>query len=167
MMLYRMAGALALVLMLPACATVVRGTKQSFVINSEPAGAVATLSTGETCETPCSLKLKRKHGFTVRVARDGYEPVDATVTSESRAGAIAGNILLGGIIGAGVDASNGSLRSLIPNPLMVKMVPVAVVRAPASASGPAPVAAALPAAGPMQVNDAAAPVVIEEAAPRP
>ena len=33
--------------------------------------------------------------------------------------AMPGNLLLGGIIGAGVDASNGAMNELSPNPLHV------------------------------------------------
>ena len=32
---------------------------------------------------------------------------------------MAGNVLLGGLIGAGVDASTGAMNELVPNPLHV------------------------------------------------
>lgn len=177
MSIIRMAGALALVMTLPACATVVRGTKQSFVIDSEPTSAVATLSTGQTCTTPCSLKVKRKDPFTVHVTHDGYQPVDASVTSETRAGAVAGNILLGGLIGAGVDAADGSLKSLVPNPLHVKMVsleaPAAepIVPTPpadaAAPSAPLPETTTPPAATPATEPSPAATPVASTAAEKP
>lgn len=138
MSVIRTVGALALVITLPACATVIRGTKQSFAIDSVPTSAAVELSTGQTCTTPCTLKLKRKDAFTAHVTHDGYQPVDAAVASKTRAGAIAGNLLLGGVIGAAVDATDGSLQSLMPNPLHVTMVPaapatVALPAAPATA----------------------------------
>lgn len=111
--------------MLPACATITRGTDQSFVIESDPPGATAELSTGVSCKTPCALRLKRRTAFTVDITRPGYEPVRATVTSGVSGGggaAMAGNVILGGIIGAVVDGTNGSMNELRPNPLRVNMV---------------------------------------------
>jgi hypothetical protein len=34
---------------------------------------------------------------------------------------MAGNVLLGGIIGAGVDVATGAMLDLVPNPLVVKL----------------------------------------------
>lgn len=36
---------------------------------------------------------------------------------------MAGNVLVGGIIGAGIDAGTGAMHSHKPNPLIVTMVP--------------------------------------------
>jgi len=40
---------------------------------------------------------------------------------------MAGNVLVGGIIGAVVDGNNGSMLDLVPNPLVVKMEPADTV----------------------------------------
>ena len=40
------------------------------------------------------------------------------------AAGMAGNVLLGGIIGAGVDAATGATKDLKPNPIDVKLVPI-------------------------------------------
>jgi hypothetical protein len=120
----RIGAALFAVSSLSACATVLRGTNQKYEITSVPPGADVELSTGQTCVTPCKLKLKRKTPFTVTVKKDGFETATAQVESKfTGAGAGAGNILLGGVIGAVVDSSNGSMRSLRPNPLEVTLVP--------------------------------------------
>ena len=110
---------------LSGCATVLRGTSQKFEIASVPPGADVELSTGVKCTTPCHLKLKRKTPFTATIKKDGFQT--ATVEVESKfngAAAGAGNILLGGVIGAVVDSGNGSMRSLRPNPVNVTLVPV-------------------------------------------
>ena len=110
------------------CATVTRGTTQAWTADSEPLGADVTLSTGERCKTPCTLTRKRKQGFSVHFEKDGYEPVDAEVVSQvggSGAVGMAGNLLVGGLIGMGVDAATGATKELKPNPLYVKMVPSA------------------------------------------
>ena len=113
---------------LSACATVTRGTKQKYAITSEPSEAKVDLSIGQSCVTPCKLKLKRKEAFVATVSKAGYETQQVNVRTKFSGGgaaAGAGNILLGGFIGAGVDASNGSLNDLDPSPLNVvlKAVP--------------------------------------------
>ena len=121
------AGALVLSLV-PACATITRGTHQTYAINSEPGEAQVQLSTGQTCMTPCKLKLRRKDSFTAVFLKEGFEEQAVEVTSKVDGGGMAattaGNFLFGGVIGAGVDATNGSLRSLYPKDLVVTMVPV-------------------------------------------
>ena len=37
---------------------------------------------------------------------------------------MAGNVLLGGVIGAGVDAGTGAMHSRKPNPLVVELTPI-------------------------------------------
>ncbi|HEX8379141.1 MAG TPA: hypothetical protein VF619_01175 [Allosphingosinicella sp.] len=121
-------GLAAATMLLPACATVTRGTSQKYVIESEPPQADVALSTGQKCVTPCKLKLKRKHGFTATFNKPGYAQQEAQVKSKFSGGgaaAGAGNILAGGVIGAVVDGTNGSLNNLTPNPLMVTLVPLA------------------------------------------
>ena len=107
------------------CASITRGTSEAYAIESEPVGATANLSNGLSCQTPCSLKVKRRSDFTVTFEKEGYEDITATVTSSVDGGGaagMAGNVLLGGIIGAGVDAGTGAMHSHKPNPLVVKMI---------------------------------------------
>lgn len=109
------------------CASITRGTSEAYAIESDPVGATAKLSTGLMCQTPCSVKVKRRGDFTVVLEKEGYEPVTATVTSSvdgAGAAGMAGNVLLGGIIGAGVDAGTGAMHSHKPNPLVVKMLKI-------------------------------------------
>ena len=124
--LIRLGAAFLAVSVLPACATVVRGTKTTYKITSQPPEADVALSTGETCVTPCKLKLKRKNGFTATVTKAGYKPHTAEVESKLSGGGVvaaAGNLLAGGIIGGVVDGSNGSLNSFFPGKLDVVLKP--------------------------------------------
>lgn len=127
MKLSRDVTAAALVVVLGSgCATITRGSSEAFVIETDPAGAEAARSNGLQCTTPCSLTVKRRGDFTVTIEKDGYETVQATVTSSiDNAGSagMAGNVLLGGIIGAGVDAGTGAMHSHKPNPLVVRLEP--------------------------------------------
>lgn len=113
------------VLLTSGCASITRGTKDAFAIESSPPGASATLSNGLSCTTPCAMELPRKHAFTVTFAMEGYKPVTANVIPR-QAGAgsagMAGNVLFGGLIGAAVDAGSGAMKDLYPNPLVVTLV---------------------------------------------
>ena len=127
--MFRISAAIVAALLtlgLSGCATITRGTTQTWTVESDPVGAEVVLSSGERCKTPCSLKKKRKHNFTVDITKEGYEPVRTEVLSSmSGAGgtALAGNVLVGGLIGIGVDAGSGATKDLRPNPLVVKLVP--------------------------------------------
>jgi len=137
----RIGAAILVASSLSACATVTRGTRQKFEITSVPPAADVSLSTGQTCTTPCHLKLKRKTEFTAHVSKEGYQPVDVPVIPKMHSGggaALAGNIVAGGIIGGIVDGTNGSLLDLTPNPLAVTLTPVADASAvPASGTASA------------------------------
>lgn len=123
-------AAIAIALLVaPACTTVTRGTSESFAIQTEPAGAQAKVTDARgtlQCTTPCSLKVKRRGNLHVVVTKEGFEPVDTTVASSIDGGGaagMAGNVILGGLIGAAIDAGSGAMHSHRPNPLTVVMVP--------------------------------------------
>lgn len=145
-------GLAVAVVSLSACATVTRGTSQKYSIESTPTAAEVSLSSGQQCITPCQLKLKRKPGFVAVVKKAGYQTQTLTVESKLAGGgavAGAGNLLLGGVVGGIVDGTNGSMNSLLPNPLRVILVPIigmAPMTAPAAptVSTEKPVAAPAP-----------------------
>jgi len=141
MRLHSLSVAAVAALLLPGCATVTRGTSQKFAIESTPPQAEVALSTGQSCVTPCRLKLKRKHGFTATFTKAGYETYRVEVKSKFSGGgaaATAGNVLIGGLIGAAVDGSSGALNNLTPNPLKVKLVESGGTAAPAAAAATEP-----------------------------
>ena len=100
-----------------------RGTTVQFDVDSTPPGAAVKTSNGFTCPaTPCTFKLPRKESFDITISKAGHVPQTLRVESKMSGGggaALAGNILIGGLIGAGVDASSGALNDLVPNPLKV------------------------------------------------
>ena len=110
---------------LSSCATITRGVHEKLRVESNPPGANVVLSTGEKGVTPAVfVEKRRRDNFTVTVSKSGY--VSQTVTVESKAGgtgatAMAGNMLLGGVIGMGVDAGTGAYHSLYPNPVTVTL----------------------------------------------
>lgn len=113
------------VLFFSGCATVTRGTKDTLVVESDPAGADVRLSSGQTGKTPTSFKLSRKEPIVVTISREGYETVTVNVNSQivgAGAAGMAGNVLVGGVIGVGIDAWSGATKSLKPNPVRVNLV---------------------------------------------
>ncbi len=142
--LARAVASIALAASMVGCATVIRGTSESWKVITSPPDAVVETSNGFTCrQSPCTFKLRRKEEFEVTVTRDGYKTYRGRVVHKEASGGaagMAGNVLIGGLIGAGLDASNGSMMDLSPNPMIVdldKLDPApAVAQPPVSASRP-------------------------------
>jgi membrane-bound inhibitor of C-type lysozyme len=114
-------------LTLAGCATVTRGTTNQVQIVSEPSGALARTSLGHQCSTPCTLQLSRKDEFSVTFAMPGYEEQTIVVKTQiagAGAAGFAGNVLVGGVIGMGVDAATGSTLEHVPNPVSAVLRPL-------------------------------------------
>lgn len=160
-------------ILMSSCATITRGTHEALVIETEPSGAQVRLSNGQTGTTPTSFKINRKGDVVVTVSKDGYEPATVNVTTQvagAGAAGMAGNVLLGGVIGAGVDAFSGGMLEHKPNP--VKVILVALKPATPPAPTPAPAAAPTPEspkiepAAPVATAPAAPAVTAEEPKPK-
>ncbi|WP_413989884.1 translation initiation factor 2 [Labrys okinawensis] len=120
---------------LASCSTVTRGTTNKIQVVSTPSEAHVQTSIGNSCTTPCTFEVSRKSEFVSTISKDGYQPMDVPVkTRVAGAGAagFAGNLLLGGVVGMGVDAASGATLEQYPNPITVTLQPVATVKAPAS-----------------------------------
>ena len=127
----RLLAVAALVLPCIGCASISRGTTENISISSTPPGATAELSgldNPTSCVTPCVVVVKRSADITVTINKEGYEPQVIPLTKEipgSGAAGFAGNVLLGGLVGMGVDAATGAAQDHKPNPVIVTMNPVA------------------------------------------
>lgn len=120
--------AAAAVIAVSGCATITRGTHEAFTVESEPSGAHVTTSLGLSCDaTPCTFpRIDREANFSVTVSKPGYRPWTGAVTHQTAGGGaagMAGNVILGGIIGVAVDANSGATQELVPNPLKVTLEP--------------------------------------------
>src|SRR5689334_6518512 len=93
---------------------------------TEPAGATATLSTGQNCKTPCSVTVPADKPFSVTFTLTGYQPASEEVES----------VL--------VDGST----KLRPNPVSAEMTPAPPRPKPAKTRVRKKTSAAKPAAGP-------------------
>jgi hypothetical protein len=129
----------ALVLPCIGCASISRGTTENISISSTPPGATAELSgldNPTSCVTPCVVVVKRSAEITVTVNKEGYEPQVIPLTKEiagSGAAGFAGNVLVGGLVGMGVDAATGAANDHKPNPVIVTLNPVAAAPPPRAA----------------------------------
>ena len=137
------AAVLAAMCLLSACATVTRGTKQSWEVNSVPEGARVELSNGRGCAiTPCGIRVPRHSDFVATFSKTGYRPTRINVTHTFASGggwAIAGNVLLCcGLLGVAVDAVDGADFNVSPNPVVVKLERDAVVAPPPPTAPPEP-----------------------------
>jgi len=117
---------LVTVFAISGCASVTRNSTELLGIHSEPSGASVRSSTGWDCITPCEIEVERRSQFALDVELPGYKTarvlVEARIDGGGKAG-MAGNILLGGVIGAIIDGSTGAMYSHGENPILVLLEP--------------------------------------------
>lgn len=129
---FKLTVALAASISLSACATVTKGSNDTVKMTSTPSEArvvfedTAQKLQPQSCATPCEIELNRKRTYKTTVSKAGYENFVVIMepkVSTSGGTAMAGNLLVGGIIGAGVDAATGAMKDLTPNNLEVTLAP--------------------------------------------
>ncbi len=110
-----------------ACSTIVEGEYQQILVQTTPPGAECKVirqgvSIGHVYRTPGWIYVeKTKHDITINCTKYGYQT--STYTNRSGlAAATFGNIILGGLIGWGVDSATGS-DNKYESPVHMKLVP--------------------------------------------
>jgi hypothetical protein len=71
--------------------------------------------------------MNHRDDFDVTISKSGYLDWRGHVTHQFSSGggaALAGNVLVGGLVGLTVDAASGATQKLVPNPLNVTLEPV-------------------------------------------
>ncbi len=114
--------------LLSGCASIVKGTSQSIAITTPPTtGALCTLSSSQgnwQLTSPGAVTVeKSQQDIQVRCDKPGWQEGFATIPSNFE-GWTVGNILLGGVIGLGVDAATGAINEY-PHAFQVPMIPAA------------------------------------------
>jgi hypothetical protein len=99
---------------------------ESLAIESEPPGAEAKTSLGQSCRTPCQLSVQPGSEFSVTLALSGYQPRTVSVRPEA-------------------EGATAAPR-LAPNPVHVDLQAVAPAKKPAAKKKKLVAAAARPAA---------------------
>lgn len=119
--------AFALLLLVSGCSSIIEGTSQEIVINTNPPGADCSLiregiSIAHVNPTPSAATIKKtKHDITIECELEGYQK--ATYFNNSgAAGATFGNIILGGGIGWAVDSAAGA-DNKYDSPVNITFVP--------------------------------------------
>jgi hypothetical protein len=125
-------AALPLVLLLGSgCATIINGTTEPIAITSTPSGAKVRVDGQQSYTTPANIDMARGRDHLLTFHKDGYEDENFTIV-HSMSAAVAGNILLGGLIGWGVDAMDGAQDKLTPETVQITLNPLNPIN-PASA----------------------------------
>ena len=125
--MWRPLSVCALVLM-TGCATIVKGTTQNVAIETPGVeGAECELSSPDigtkTVVTPATLELeKSQHNVSVTCRKRCYQDGVGVIASYTE-GMAAGNVVIGGVIGLGVDAATGAMNKYADR-TSILMVPV-------------------------------------------
>ena len=145
-MIHRFLAVIGSAAALAACSSDMSGLKSGAFLDtvsleSEPPGAEAKASNGQTCRTPCALALPADASSSVTFTLNGFQPETEKLEAIT---------------------STGEPPRLRPNPVVVELSPAAPSTAkksskPAKKPAPRPKAAAAPPPAPMTAAPAQAP----------
>jgi hypothetical protein len=118
----------AAALVLGACSSIIEGTSQEILVNTNPPDAECSLnregiSIARVSPTPGAVTIKKtKHDMTIICMKEGFH--DATYFNKSDvAGATVGNVILGGGIGWAIDSASGA-DNKYESPVNINFVPL-------------------------------------------
>ncbi|HCX68223.1 hypothetical protein [Parvibaculum sp.] len=135
-------AALILLISLSACSSIIEGTSQEILVNTNPAGANCSLmregvSIARINPTPGAATIKKtKHDITIECTKSGYSDV-AYLNHSDVAGATVGNVLLGGGIGWAIDSASGA-DNKYESPVNITLVPEVAASSADTALPPEP-----------------------------
>jgi len=131
--LLRVITLLPFLAIIAGCATVIRGTTDTLVINSTPSGANVSIHRINSKKepiigsTPGSFKLARKGEYRVEVSKQDYKTVEAIIGNKyvglASYGILGRAIASGGIFGVLIDTQTGASKNLSPDLLEVTLEP--------------------------------------------
>lgn len=129
----KMAVAVAALIMLSGCASIMKGSSQSINVTTPPTtGAICTLTSKEgnwQLTSPGTVTVeKSQEDIQARCTKAGWQDASAVIPSNFQ-GWTVGNLLLGGVIGLGVDAATGAIHEY-PNAFQIPMTPASVGQLP-------------------------------------
>ena len=105
----------ALALMLSGCATITKGTTQTVTLDTPGAeGAQCTLSSSTvgsmSIVTPATISLPKGQDNIKVSCKKACFSDGVGIISSNVEGMAAGNVILGGVIGLGIDAATGAMN---------------------------------------------------------
>lgn len=98
------------------CAVLTKGSKQTVVVRSTPAGATAKINGFDVGETPFRVKLRRDEVFRVDLEKPGFAPASAILLPSS-------SNYDQRFLRWGLDYDLGRATDLIPGELALEMTP--------------------------------------------
>jgi len=142
----------ASIALLSGCASIVDGTTQSVLLDTTPVkGAHCTLENNKGAwsvpYTPGSISIHRSYeALHITCNKRGYDTAAKQVDSSTK-GMAFGNVVLGGVIGGGVDAADGAaydypsqinvpMHATTKNSTRMKVVKVTPLKTPPTAKQP-------------------------------
>ena len=115
---------LALSSVVSGCATIVHlGGNEELNVSSEPAGAKVVIDGTERGVTPLATKVERKKDHAVVLTKEGFEENQSRVESHL-SWWVAGNVILGGLVGILVDVLSGGGYTIDPDAVAVTLKPI-------------------------------------------
>ena len=144
---HKVGAVLNIGVVLSGCASVIKGSTQSINISTPPTmGAICNLSSARgnwQVMSPGAVSVeKSREDIQIRCAKPGWQEAALTIPSNFE-GWTVGNILLGGVIGIGVDAATGAINEY-PHTFQVPMMQAAAIGTPMALTAPQPIPAPLP-----------------------
>ena len=147
---HKLAAVLNIGVVLSGCASVIKASTQSINISTPPTmGAICNLPSAQgnwQVMSPGAVSVeKSKEDIQIRCAKPGWQEAALTIPSNFE-GWTVGNILLGGVIGIGVDAATGAINEY-PHTFQVPMMQATGMPAlgtPMALTAPQPIPAPLP-----------------------
>lgn len=125
---------LAAYTLLSGCATIVHlGGNEELNVSSEPAGAKVVIDGTERGLTPLATKVERKKDHAVVLTKEGFEENQSRVESHL-SWWVAGNVILGGLVGILVDVLSGGGYTIEPDAVAVTLKPIEGVTTSAAPS---------------------------------
>jgi hypothetical protein len=110
--------------LLSGCATIVHlGSNEELSVSSDPSGATVVIDGTERGVTPLATKVERKKDHAVVLTKEGFEENQSRVESHI-SWWIAGNVILGGLVGILVDVMSGGGYTIEPDKVAVTLKPV-------------------------------------------
>lgn len=114
---------LALSSIVSGCATIVHlGGDEELNVSSEPAGAKVVIDGTERGVTPLAATVERKKDHAVVLTKEGFEENQSRVESHL-SWWVAGNVILGGLVGILVDVLSGGGYTIEPDAVAVTLKP--------------------------------------------
>lgn len=116
-----------------SCASIVKGGSQKIFVNSSPSEAIVKVKDQRgngiiTSATPATLTLPKGDGYfgsasySIEIAKPGYQTQYVTLSGSLNGWYIAGNLLIGGLIGwLIVDPISGAMWTMSPEGVNVSL----------------------------------------------